>query len=60
MKNQSVDFTYYMIPLTRHFGKREIRDNKKIVVARSLGGGKKIEWVEHGIFRAVKLFCMIL
>ena len=56
---QSEMVTYCMIPTILHSGKHKTTETiKRSVVARG-SGGERDEQVEPGIFRAVKLFCVI-
>lgn len=50
-----------MIPTTGHSGKDKTTETvKRSVVSRAQGDGRRDEWVEHGIFRAAKPFCVLL
>lgn len=62
MKAASLIKATYRIILTVTFWKRlHSRDSKKISACQWFGRKEeKDAWVEHGIFRAVKLFCTIL
>lgn len=60
-RSQSEKATYYMLPSIWHSGRGKTIESKKISGSRGFGGeGGRDEQVEHGILRAVKLFCMIL